>query len=161
VAPSSTEKNVLPFTELFETSGDQTLVSLDRGNDSFNIQAIYKTMRDIEKDEGAKNFNLSYHKKPLKRVVKDGRERIEMEVETPKVYKWDEVKDAKKATFKNVFGCKGAELNMTTTKWVHVVYKVKWNKIGATLKPRKPYVVTKVPLLIPPGHVLVLNAPSS
>ena len=161
VAPESSEKNTLPFTELFATAGDQVLMSQDKDNDSFNVQSFYKIVRDIEKDEGAKNFNLSYHKKPLKRVVKDGRERIELEVETPKVYKWDGIKDATKVTFKNVFGVKGAELSMTMNKYVTLVYKLKWSKIGSSLKPRKPYVVSKVPLKIPPGHVLVLNPPSA
>ena len=96
----------------------------------------------------------------MKRVVKDGRERIEIEVETPKMYKWDEIKDPKKVTFKNVFGVHGGELNLMTNTFVHLLYKVKWNKIGAALKPRKPYVMTKITLTIPPGHVLVLNPPA-
>lgn len=159
-AAPSDEKNVLPFTQLFEQNGDQTLMSLDKDNDIINAQPLYKIIRDIEKDEGAKNINLSYHKKPLKRVVKDGRERIEVEIDTPKVYKWDEVKDESKCTYRNAFGLKGDMLTLTTNRLVCLIYKVKWHKIGAALKPRKPYVVTKVPLEIPAGHVLLLNTVS-
>ena len=77
------------------------------------------------------------------------------------MYKWDEVKDPKKATFKNIFGLKGGELDLKSNKFVALLFKVKWYKVGSSLKPRKPYVITKASLTIPPGHVLVLNPPSS
>ena len=148
---------MLPFTKMFEESGDQTLMSLDKDNDNINAQPIYKIIRDIEKDEGAKNLNLSYHKKPLTRVVVDGRERIQIDVDQPRAYKWDEVKDVSKCTYKNVFGVKGETLSLESNKWVQHIFKVKYHKVGAAMKPRKPYMISKVPLSIPAGHVLPLN----
>jgi len=141
--------------------GDQTLVMCEDVLQD-EPKTFYTLFRHLEKEHNFIKLQVAYMGE-LRRELVGNREKITMEKEKDMQFKCDavDVSSSNKAnslSYRNVFAL-NPDMSGKVCNSVHFTncIKMRFTKVGETLKPRKVYVINTKELRIPPGAVVKVS----